>query len=278
MNLIITSKDRTKFKKNGFFILKKFFSTAQITKFRLDALNYFNQQDNHFVYHNCGKIVPNAFEYIPQIREVMNPDLIRIVKDLIGEVKYVFHSDLHYNMFNNWHRDLSSNYIDGFDNEDIFNKARIYKIGIYLQDHSNNNQGLSLIPSSHNTFNEGDFLEPITIHSTVGDVVIFDQRIMHKGFYLNEDEKNICRTIEDTKQNIDENKFNYFQNKRKIDNSTKMSIFYGVAFDDAISKEFATKTLQRQNKQNNVTNYTLSDSLRNYLQSINLEPIELNDE
>lgn len=234
----ISIEDKQFFKDNGYLVIQNFFSKEEIYNLREVSLNYFNEEKNHFIFHNCGKIVPNAFEYVKEIRGVLSKDLIDISKDLLGDIKYVFHSDLHYNMFNNWHRDLSSDYIDGFDSEETFEKATIYKIGIYLQDHSDNNQGLSLIPKSHKIFDEKEFSSPLTLNSKVGDIVIFDQRIMHKGFYINEEEKGFCKEIEKENQNIDEKKFQFFKDKRELDKTTKMSIFFGLGLDGEITKEF----------------------------------------
>ena len=184
----ITKRDILEFEKNGYHIVKNLFTSDEIFHFRKLALDYFENKNNHFVYHNCGKVVPNAFEYVPELHKIITTTVLDIAKELIGDIRYVYHADLHYNMFNNWHRDVGNNYIKDFDTkEEIFDSLKIFKVGIYLQEHAINDQGLSLIPSSHKELDENKLMNPIDINSEIGDVIIFDQRLMHKGYYIDEE-------------------------------------------------------------------------------------------
>ncbi|WP_421715461.1 hypothetical protein [Arcobacter arenosus] len=260
---------------HGYIILEKFFSSEEIDTFNNIAIEYFSDERNKFFYHNCGKVITNFFEYVPALRVVLNKKLVEYLKGIIGDIKYIYHNDLSYNMFNNWHRDLSSDYIDGFEDEKIFNLAKIYKVGIYLQNHDLNEYGLSVVPGSHKEFDEKLFKKPINIKSNKGDVIIFDQRLKHKGYYLDEDDKNVCREIEKKSSNIGKDKFEYFKEKREKEKSTKLAIFFGFALENNISKEFARKTIQRQNRQLNMNNYIMSNSLNSYLESINFDKLDI---
>ena len=274
---MINIEDKKSFFENGYLIIRSIFTQDEVMRIKQIALSYFADESNHYVYHNCGKVLPNFFEYIPELRTVMNQKIIDISKELIGDVKYLYHSDLHYNMFNNWHRDLSNNYIDNFESEEIFKKAQIYKVGIYLQDHQENNQGLSLIPKSHTIFDENKFGDSIDIHSNIGDIIIFDQRIMHKGYSIVKENIPICKDIEKDSLTVDKDKFEYFEKSRQLNNSTKLSIFFGIGVDNKINKEFSKGIIKRQNQQNNIDKYKISKGLEKYLLNIKLKPIDIKE-
>lgn len=61
-------------------------------------------------------------------------------------------------------------------------KHEIYKVLIYLQDHTNDNNGLTVIDKSH-LIPEiyVNHTQKKTIHSKIGNIIIFDQRITHRG-------------------------------------------------------------------------------------------------
>ena len=53
-------------------------------------------------------------------------------------------------------------------------------MSIYLDDHTNDNDGLTLVPGSH-LRRKIATNDARTLHTGLGDVVIFDQRITHRG-------------------------------------------------------------------------------------------------
>ena len=59
-------------------------------------------------------------------------------------------------------------------------KHEIVKVLIYLESHVNNNDGLKIVPKSH-TNPKIDSEGWIQLTPEIGDVIIFDQRITHKG-------------------------------------------------------------------------------------------------
>jgi len=273
---MIFDNDLKSLKRNGYLLIKNIFTEKEVIELRNKSLEYFSNDNNHFVYHNCGKVLPNAFEYFQDLRSVLNNKVVSLAKELLGnDIYYIYHSDLHYNMFNNWHRDLSDQYIDGFNTLQTFTKAKIYKIAIYLQDHSSDNRGLSLIPKSHNTFDEKNFEDELTIHPNMGDIIIFDQRLMHKGDRIDPESVEVCKWIEQNSSNIDEDKFKYFKTKREKIDSTKLSVFFGIGYSDEITKEFAKATIRRQNIQNNVKDYQISIEFKRYLNDIGLPALDL---
>jgi hypothetical protein len=101
-------------------------------------------------------------------------------------------------------------------------KHEIYKVLIYLQDHTNDNNGLTLIEDSHHI---PDIMinnnKKKTIHNKIGDIIIFDQRITHRGQ-------------------------EHYQNNG-ID---RILISIGFGKNNIFTKEFEEGTIKRQNDQN----------------------------
>ena len=62
----------------------------------------------------------------------------------------------------------------------ICDKHEILKVLIYLEDHSRDNDVLKLVPKSHlkQDINPDGYIQ---LKPKLGDVVIFDQRITHRG-------------------------------------------------------------------------------------------------
>ena len=59
-------------------------------------------------------------------------------------------------------------------------KHEILKVLIYLEDHTRDNDGLKVVPGSHLTpkINPEGYIQ---LNPKIGDVIIFDQRITHRG-------------------------------------------------------------------------------------------------
>lgn len=87
-----------------------------------------------------------------------------------------------------------------------------------MEDHTHDNDGLKLVPGSHvkrKIYEQG----AIQLHSQKGDVVIFDQRINHRGMA-----------------------------KQCPDN--RILVSFGFGRNNVFTDEFEKGTIQRQNDQN----------------------------
>jgi hypothetical protein len=99
----------------------------------------------------------------------------------------------------------------------------IYKVLIYLQGHEKDNNGLTVIEGSHlerNIDTKNNAKKKI-IHNKIGSIIIFDQRITHRGQYDNNG-----------------------------NNSDRILISLGFGKNNIFTKEFETGTIKRQNDQN----------------------------
>ena len=101
------------------------------------------------------------------------------------DYRFCSHNDIGINRVVGWHKDKLNGEVSKYETVNIWNEYKgerheIVKVLIYLEGHSNNNDGLKLVPGSH--------LNPrinpkgnIQLRPNIGDVIIFDQRITHRG-------------------------------------------------------------------------------------------------
>ena len=173
--------------KNGFFVVKDVFSKSEIEHFKNIVLNYIKK--NKTISNAQGITIPDFIKKtelkdVADIRD--NKKINEVLRELFdNNYRFCGHNDIGINRIVGWHKDkLNGNYAN-YETHDIWSevngeKHEIVKVLIYLQDHSNNNDGLKIIPGSHLSRK----IETNSIHQLkpkLGDIVIFDQRITHRG-------------------------------------------------------------------------------------------------
>ena len=91
---------------------------------------------------------------------------------------------------------------------------------IYLQDHSKNNHALKLVPKSHldKKIESKNFIQ---LKPKLGDIIIFDQRITHRG---------MDKQIKDK----------------------RILVSFGFGKNNIFTENFEKGTINRQNDQNNI--------------------------
>jgi hypothetical protein len=176
---------------NGYIIVKNIFDKDTIKEMRNTILK--NWQTDSI--RNCkGLLIPRFTdnEHFENMWKLQQNKKIMKRLNLIfnNDYKYCNVSDIGIDRVIGWHKDT---YIDkDIDNEnyseskcndcDSLDSNLIVKVLIYLQDHENNNDGLKIIPGSHKTPNfDIDPQKIIQLHPNIGDIVIFDQRLLHCG-------------------------------------------------------------------------------------------------
>ena len=104
-------------------------------------------------------------------------------------------SDIYVDYSVGWHYDSLQRVQRGRPNYWNFNKIslqhnkscsakeayHIVTVGVYLQGHSNNSNGLTVSPRAKAASCTGSKAKPIALHTTIGDVVVFDTRALHRG-------------------------------------------------------------------------------------------------
>jgi ectoine hydroxylase-related dioxygenase (phytanoyl-CoA dioxygenase family) len=236
---------------NGYIVVRNVFTAEEIQALRAAVYDHFKYNEG-MRGKDVGRLAmvqPDALNVIAGIRPILAKRKIwELLKNLIGEDPYYcHHSDSHLNWTGGWHRDSieKPSYFD-FVKHDIFapehaDDYKVFKVAIYLQDHSRTGVGLSVIPGSHARPGEKkDFTGEKLLKSGLGDIIIFNTKIFHRGaFELELKEDPAFRKGED-----------------------RMSIFYTFGANNVHTHEFSAGTVWRQNRQLGRRAYRLSDGLQ----------------
>jgi hypothetical protein len=173
----------------GYVVLKNVFTETEIIQYKTKIKEYIK---NNKCYMNGGGISIVDFVNNDKLHDIAklkeNEKIHNTLSTIFKDKKYRFvgHNDIGINRIVGWHKDKLNGEYAKYETLDIWSRTnddkehKIVKILIYLEDHSNDDYGLKLVPKSHidrNINTQGN----IKINSSVGDVLIFDQRITHRG-------------------------------------------------------------------------------------------------
>ena len=153
-------------------------------------------------------------------------------------MRWVHHFDVHLNFAGakGWHSDAQMHHIKdknlplAFDNADY----KVYRIAIYLQDHTNDKGGLFVRPGSHT---DPSLTKDYYIGTEVGDIILFDARLRHMGGHYNGD---------------------------------RCTIYAAMGADNEWSKLHAQGAIDRQVKQNHQEEYIMKDYLKDKLNEMEI--------
>ena len=173
---------------NGFIILEDVFTEKEINDFKNEVKNY--TKNNKTIKNAGGITIPDFIKY-PEFNLLSktkdNNKIHGVLKEIFGGNNYRFcgHNDIGINRIVGWHKDKLNGKYAKYETVNIWEeingeKHEIVKVLIYLQDHSNDNDALKIVPKSHLVKNI-DTKGFIQLKPTIGDVLIFDQRITHRG-------------------------------------------------------------------------------------------------
>ena len=175
------------FLNNGYCIIDEVFSPEEISKMRNISLEYFHNSGGFR--DNTGRAKPDWIkdDNLSNLRQIVNSKKLEtLIQDLIGEgVEFIGHNDLHVNRNVNWHKDRLNGAARKYEINNPWSEVngqvmKIYKVNMYLQDHSNNNDGLMIKKGSHK-FENLDHGEIMILKPRLGSIVVFDQRITHRA-------------------------------------------------------------------------------------------------
>lgn len=226
-------------KKNGFLLVKNCFDQNQLEEFK----KFFESPENKikFIESPPAKIIPGASHVVKGFEKLITaPNLIEILNKIIdGKIAYTSHSDLHSGLSTGWHKDDGGGlYFQGYSDFYTNDDCSVYRVGIYLRDCTNEG-GLSVKVGSHDTPNR-DVGDELYIPSKLGDAVIFDVRITHKGWTKN---RNLFSEIV--------NKiYRKFKKNTKRDKLPfeKKSIFLAYGALNKFTEIYSIKNMEKQNK------------------------------
>ena len=184
---IISKKMNKDLSEKGFLIIKGVYSKNEIESMRELCLEFFKKGGG---FANAGGYARPAWvedSSFKKLLEIYNMEKIKeIVSNCAGEkVSFIGHSDLHLNRTVGWHKDQLNGEARKFQKRSPWDVVdgetmKIYKVNLYLQDHSLNQDALSVRIGSHKF---SDMKSGAVEHTkpALGDVLLFDQRITHRG-------------------------------------------------------------------------------------------------
>ena len=217
-----------KFNELGYLVVENVFSKEEISMFNEEVKTFV--KENPTMPNASGISIPDFIShqnYFEKTKLMKNNEKLHSVLNNVfagNDYRFCSHNDIGINRIVGWHKDkLNGEYakyelVDIWDEKDG-EKHEIVKVLTYLEDHSNNNDGLKLVPGSHivREINSSGWIQ---LNPKVGDVIIFDQRITHRGM------------------------------ERQVPGS-RVLVSFGFGKNNVFTKNFEKGTQMRQKHQNN---------------------------
>lgn len=172
------------FEQDGYTIVRDFLRIDQVEDYR-NILDSYLQNNKSYNETGNSKILPGFAGVTPELQglDKLHEDnqLKRILGNVFQTDDFIFleHSDLHQNKTTGWHRDTKDYERGGGNPQDTWaDDYFIVKACLLLQDHEDNQYGLWFKPGTHR---QGVNSKEIHLDSKATDLIIFDQRILHRG-------------------------------------------------------------------------------------------------
>lgn len=171
------------FDTDGYVLIPNILTISEISHYRKILDKYLSS--NPTLQINESKIIPGWSGITPELEDLNNLhqdkrlllEIAKIYKD--RSFKFLGHSDLHQNKDSNWHRDIHDMSRGGCNLNIWDDDCLILKVCFLLQDHTDNDLGLWFESGTHKSEHAKN--KPIHIYSKSVDMIIFDQRIKHRG-------------------------------------------------------------------------------------------------
>ena len=232
---------------NGYVVIPSVLTSEEVARARKQCVEHLR---NNGFYFMRGKTEVHAAAKMPDLSWLFcHPAIVESVKAGLGDSTIAFtgHCDAFINSdVAGWHKDdgrgkyLYGNY---FREE----SCRVYKVGVYLQDHSKEG-GLSVRHGSHviPSLTEGD----VRYCSTKpGDIVVFDIRITHRGRFSRGLEGLIYDGVEMVLPKTKAHKLIHHSKlvaHRIAHKDDRVSLFFTFGAKNEFTRYFAQKNMERQ--------------------------------
>lgn len=212
----------------GYLILKSVFNKETIQNAYSEIISYV--KNNKTIKNSGGITIPDfiRFDELKKTKNLKDNKKIHEALKVIFEgddYRFCSHNDIGINRIVGWHKDKLNGEVSKYETINIWDeyngyKHEIVKVLIYLEDHNKDNDGLKLVPKSHlnKEINPNGYIQ---LKPVVGDVIIFDQRITHRGM---------------------ERQVRY----------PRILVSFGFGKNNIFTDNFEKGTVIRQNKQNNM--------------------------
>ena len=254
--------------RNGYVTFSGVLTPGEIQRIRTAVVAFFKTGGRLYDY---GITQPDAFSNVPAIRWLItHPSILQAVKRSAGreDIQFTFHSDCHMNMLSGWHTDTEAYFTTEEVAPDDF---QVYKVGIYLQDHFENSQGLTVSEGSHVAPNRrnNDRVKPL--QTRAGDIIVFDTRIWHVG-----DQKRLHEKVFGKLVRSEEIKYKAgFLFRKILGRQEKVSVFFTYGAPNEHTLEFSKRNMARQNRQRGIISSSPPPELIEVLKSGQVDMVAL---
>lgn len=222
--------DLEQYHKDGYIICEDVFTPDELDACANEITTYC-KENPYKLFNAAGISIPDFLgrHNLPLTHKLKDSIKLHQILETIfcGSENYRFcsHNDIGINRIVGWHKDKLNGDVEKYQVHNIWEpyegeKHEIVKVLTYLEDHCNDNDGLKVVPRSH-TIPEINSLGAIQLRPKKGSVIIFDQRITHRGM---------------------ENQCNY----------SRILVSMGFGKNNIFTDEFEHGTIVRQNMQNGV--------------------------
>ena len=179
---------RSIIQKEGYLILKNVFTREELIECQEEINNYI--KNNNTMKNDGGISIPDFIKRkdlskTAKLKE--NKKIHTTLTKIFNGDNYRFcsHNDIGVNRIVGWHKDKLNGAVSKYETVNIWKehngeKHEIVKVLTYLEGHGDNNEGLKLVPESQSN-SKIDHKDWIQLNPEIGDVIIFDQRITHRG-------------------------------------------------------------------------------------------------
>jgi hypothetical protein len=221
-----------------------------------------------------GTVLPNAAFSGSTIRDLIcNVNVVKSVRDILDSETPIFtlEADLHRNyLASGWHKDTGESVMpDGYFGLDPIGRddCRVVKVAIYFQDHSEQG-GLTVRAGSHK-FTDLDTGVAQELHTRLGDIVIFDVRVTHRGLLPSVSDAAMSRLCDLMPVG---DKGRVLARSRSLKNSLRhrpdrVAAYFAYGVDKPSTEIFASRNMMRQLSQLGQSvpepDFAFKNSLRN---------------
>lgn len=255
--------------RDGYVAFSGVLAADEIKSIRRAVVSFFKTGGRLYDY---GLTQPDAFSSVPAIRWLItHPGILEAVRKCAGrdDIQFTFHSDCHMNMLSGWHTDTGAY----FTTEEVAPaEFQVYKVGIYLQDHFENSQGLTVSEGSHLPPNRLNPARVKPLKTRAGDIIVFDTRIWHVGDQKRLHEKIFGKIVRNEKIKYEAG----FAFRKLMGRQEKISVFFTYGAPNVHTLEFSKRNMVRQNRQCGIQHSTPPPDLISLLESghVDMAPLE----
>jgi hypothetical protein len=251
----------------GYAVVRDVFTAGEIASLR-------GIVDRHFaagkgVGRVVGYVQPNAAIAVPDLAWLWGQDkVVALLRRALNTEDIVFtgHCDVHRDARFRWHKDSGPRAGDYF-NGDYFgaDDCRVYKLGIYLEDHVGGDCGLKVSPASHRS-PAMSAQPPVSLDTRAGDVVLFDVRLSHCGQVPDLVERGLSLTsrLLGVSQGAPGSKFFsrvHARYLRALRRRPRQSVFFAYGWPNQFTQDYARGSMSRQHRQTGARETRLPEQL-----------------